>query len=552
VKIPATAAKRIKPDKPDPAARRIKAEKPDTAADRIKAIPNVAWLAIGAVLIVAAGLIVVLSSSSSSSSVSSAAKSADFTGTGYPGVDTANTRFVAGPIDKSSAPSLGVAWTLPLSAESTYGADSSTPVISKGVIYSQDLQSNVQAISLESGEELWRKSYEDADQGPNGVVVAGGSVFGATSSTAFALDQKTGEEIWSVPLTRGSNEGIDMPPGYHDGLVYVSTVPTIANSEYPGGGVGVLWALDAKTGKKAWHFNTVPDNLWSSENADINSGGGLWYAPSFDKQGFMYFGTGNPAPYPGTAQFPWGSSRPGPNLYTDSMVKLDAKTGKMKWYYQLTPHDVYDWDFQDPPILTSTGGRELAIGAGKSGIVGAVDAETGKPVWKRPVGEHNGHDEDGLKAMRGELAQLGDGTVFPGTLGGVIAPMAANATTVFVPVVNHSLSVSGGSEIGESSSLTGELVAIDIKTGAIDWKQEYPTAAFGAPTAVNDMVFMTTFDGTVHGLDAKTGGEVWQGSLPAGSNTGLAASGDTLIVPAGIPTEEGQTAEVVAYRLGGE
>jgi outer membrane protein assembly factor BamB len=471
-----------------------------------------------------------------------------FTGSGYPGGDTANTRLASGPIDRASSPSLKVAWTLPLTAESTYGAHSSTPIVSKGVIYSQDLASNVQAISLADGSVQWTKNYEEPDQGPNGVVVQEGKVFGATPSGAFALDQKTGKEVWSTKLVRNSAEAIDMAPGYHEGLVYVSTVPTNVNSEYPAGGVGTLWALDAKTGKKVWHFDTAPKSLWG--HPDINGGGGLWYPPSFDGKGAMYFGTGNPSPFPGTAQFPWGASRPGPNLYTDSMVKLDAKTGKMKWYYQQTPHDLFDWDFQNPPILTSAGGRQVAIGSGKSGVVVAVDVNTGKPVWKRPVGEHTGHDEDGLKAMKGEKLEA-EMNVAPGTLGGVIVPMAANATTVFVPVVNHAVVFKANGETQEASPLTGEMVAIDIKSGAIKWQKKFPAAAFGAPTAVNDMVFFTTFDGTVHGLDATTGGEVWQGSLPASSNAGVAISGDTLLVPAGLPTEEGQKAELVAFRLGG-
>ena len=129
----------------------------------------------------------------------------------------------------------------------------------------------------------------------------------------------------------------------------------------------------------------------------------------------MYFGTGNPAPFPGQSGEPWGASRPGANLYTDSIVKLDAKTGQLQWYHQATPHDLYDWDFQDPPILTEIGGREVAIGAGKSGLVIAVDAETGKQIWKTPVGEHNGHDNDGLRAMKGETSKLkGQMVVAPG------------------------------------------------------------------------------------------------------------------------------------------
>ncbi len=474
---------------------------------------------------------------------------AELTGSAYPGVDTANTRFVTdSSIKSANAGSLEVAWTLPLTAESTFGAYAASPVVANGVIYSQDLESNVQAIDLESGDVLWTKKFEEIDQGPNGVVVDEGKVFGATNSFAFALDQKTGKQLWKTPLTKLPTEGIDMAPGYADGLVYVSTVPTNPNAEYPAGGVGILWALDAKTGQKKWHFNTVPDSLWG--NPKVNSGGGLWYAPSFDEKGSMYFGTGNPAPFPGEAGQPWGASRPGPNLYTDSMVKLDAKTGKLQWYYQQTPHDLYDWDFQDPPILTKAGGKEVAIGAGKSGVVVAVDVNTGKPVWKTPVGEHNGHDDDGLLAMNGETSKLKGGRVAPGTLGGVIAPMAANKTTVFVPVVNHPIEVdAGGTEIGENSPLTGEFVALDIKTGKVLWGQEYEAAAFGAPVAVNDMVFFTTFDGTVHGLSGNTGDEVWQATLPAASNTAVTVSGNTLLVPAGLATEEGQKAEMVAYRV---
>lgn len=479
---------------------------------------------------------------------SSSSGGSDFSGSGYPGVDSANSRFVSGPINRQSAPSLKVAWKLPLTAESTFGSYAATPVIANGVIYSQDLTSNVQAIDLASGEVLWTKRYEELDQGPNGVTVQEGKVFGATSSVAFALDQETGKELWSTPLVGANGEGIDMAPGYREGIVYVSTVPTNAAAEYPAGGVGILWALDAKTGKKLWHFNTAPNDLWG--NKKVNGGGGLWYPPSFDEAGSMYFGTGNPSPFPGTPQFPWGSSRPGPNLYTDSMVKLDAKTGKLQWYYQQTPHDIFDWDFQNPPILASAGGKELAIGSGKSGIVVALDAKTGKPVWKTPVGEHNGHDEDGLKAMKGEKlpAKM---AVAPGTLGGVIAPMAANKTTVFVPIVNHPVEFSANGQTNESSPLAGEVVALDIKTGKQLWNQEFEGGAFGAPVAVNDMVFFTTLDGTVHGLDAETGGEVWSEALPAGSNSAVIASGDTLLVPAGIAVGEGQKPTLVAYRLGG-
>jgi outer membrane protein assembly factor BamB len=513
---------------------------------RLQKVPNVR-VGSGALALLAVVAMAVLSGCGSSSS----GDDLEFSGSGYPGVDPINSREVSGSsIDGTNASELEVAWSLPLTAQSSFGAHSSSPVIVNGVVYSQDLESNVEAIDLESGEVLWKKKYEEADEGPNGVVVAGGLVFGATPNGAFALDQETGKEVWSTPLVVNTGrEAIDMAPGYNDGLVYVSTVPLTATAAYPGGGVGTLWALDAKSGAKKWHFDTVPKSLWGDRKA--NSGGGLWQPPSFDDKGSMYFGTGNPAPYPGTPQEPWGSSRPGANLYTDSMVKLDAKTGKMQWHYQQTPHDLYDWDFQDPPMLIDAGGKELAIGAGKSGIVVAFDAATGKPVWKQPVGTHNGHDEDNLLALKGESSKIKAGEVFPGTLGGVIAPMATDGTRVFVPVVNHPLTVTAAGELGEAGELAGELVALDAATGKVEWNAEFASAAFGAPTVVNDLVFATAFDGSVYALDAKTGGEVWVGTLPAGVNTSVSVSGDTMIVPAGIASAEGQTPEIVAYRLGG-
>jgi glucose dehydrogenase len=498
-----------------------------------------------ALLVVASAVLLSACGSSSSSSVS-------FKGNAYPSVDLANTRHVGGPIDSKNVSRLEVAWTLPLEAKSTYGSYSASPVVAQGVVYSQDLASNVQAIDLESGKVLWEKEYEEADQGPNGVTVAEGRVYGATSKAAFALDQESGEELWSVPLVKNEHEGIDMAPGVHEGIVYVSTVPGNATEFYEGQGVGVLWALDAKTGKKLWHFDTVPPDLWEKKNFNINSGGGLWYAPAFDGKGSMYFGVGNPAPFPGTGKYPWGSSRPGPNLYTDSIVKMDAKTGKLKWYYQLTPHDIYDWDLQGPPILTEVGGRELLLAAGKSGIVIALDPESGKLIWKRSVGKHNGHDDDGLYAMRHEYSKLKTPmTVFPGNLGGVIAPMSTDGAGVFAPVVNHSVTISSPSEVKEESPLSGELVALDAKTGAVEWQHEFSSAAFGATSSVNDVVFTTDYEGHVYAFDAKSGKILWQEALPAGTNTGLTVAGGTVIVPAGLASAEGQTPEMVAYRLGG-
>jgi outer membrane protein assembly factor BamB len=511
--------------------------------DGLRGVPKAAWAAIGVVgLAIVIVLVLVMSGSSSSE------PSLSFTGSGYPNTDTANTRHVGGPIDSSSVSGLEQAWTLPIKAESAFGSYASSPIISKGVMYSQDLASNVQAIDVESGEVLWSTSFEQPDHGPNGVVVAEGLVFGATPIEAFALDQKTGKVAWSVELARNSKEGIDMAPGYQHGLVYISTVPVNVEEFYGGNGVGILWALDAKTGKKVWRFNTVPKDLWG--NAEVNSGGGLWYTPAFDDEGAMYIGVGNPGPIPGTEQFPWGSSRPGPNLYTDSLVKLDAKNGKLDWYHQVTPHDVNDWDLQNPPILIKAGGKDMVIGSGKSGIVVAVDRTSGKPLWKRPVGIHNGYDDMGLEAMKGDYSKLKTPlTVYPGSLGGVIAPMSTDGKNIFVPIVNSPLTINSQTEKSEGGPSTGEIVALDAVTGALKWKQKLSTPAFGATTSVNDVVFTTTYDGSISAFDASNGSVLWRERLPAGTNSGVTVQGDTLIAAAGVAAAEGQTPQIVAYRI---
>jgi outer membrane protein assembly factor BamB len=519
-------------------------------SERLKKAPALgrAGSRVAVLLLLAAALALLVSSCGGSDDSSS---DYQLNGTGYPNGDLANTRQVGGPIKTTNVKELDVAWTLPLKGAGSFGSYAASPVMSKGVVYSQDLGSNVQAIDQESGDVIWTRSYEQPNLGPNGVVAADGRVYGATPTAAFALDQKTGKELWSVTLTRNEKEGIDMAPGFNDGTVYVSTVPTNAGSLYAGEGVGILWALDAKTGKKLWKWNTVPNDLWG--NPQVNSGGGLWYTPAFDDKGFVYFGVGNPAPFPGTSQFPYGESRPGPNLYTNSIVKLNGKTGKMEWYFQLNPHDIYDWDLQGPPILVESKGKELVLAAGKVGWVIALDANNGNLVWKRSVGMHNGHDNDGLYAMRGEYDRIKKGLVYPGVLGGVIAPMSTDGTNVFAPIVNSPAEAISGAETGEGGTAGGEIVSLDVATGAVQWKHKFPSApAYGSTTVVNDLVFTTTFDGKVHGFDTSSGKLVWQVTLPAGTNSGVMAEGDTVVAGAGLVTTEGQLPQLVAYRLSGE
>ncbi len=459
---------------------------------------------------------------------------------GAPNADLANTRRVRSQIDRASVARLRVAWTMPLA--NNYAT---TAVVSDGVVFSQDLMSNVYALDLESGRSRWTHQYIETDIGPNGVNVVGGKVFGATSTRAFALDAKTGEELWATTVARHPGDAIDMAPGYEDGTVYVSTA--VAGP----GAIGTLWALDADTGRARWRWEQVPEGLWGKP--DVNSGGGLWHPPAFDGRGFLYISTANPLPFPGTHEQPWGGSRPGDNKWTNSIVKLKASDGDFVWGRQVVPHDIYDWDLEGPVMLAKVAHKLVAITSGKMGFVFMFDAKTGALRWKRSVGEHNGHDRDNLLALRGHEDQIADtNKVLPGWWGGVESQMAFDGDTVYVPVNNlytiwHKAADTQPQETMEG---TGEIVALDVATGRVKWDRKLEHSVYGAATVTNDLVFTTTYEGVVWALDRATGAIVWHARLPAGSIAPVAISGDTLITGASVPLAEGQKAELVAYRLG--
>jgi outer membrane protein assembly factor BamB len=399
-------------------------------------------------------------------------------------------------------------------------------VVNDGVVYLQDPESNVEAIDLESGELLWETQFGELENGAHGVIVAAGVVYGATPTSAFALSADTGEEIWSTELVRNRSEVVQMAPGYHNGLVYFAVSPRKGR----GGEIGVLWALEADSGKKVWHFDNVPRGLWG--NPDVNYGGGIYYPPAFDGEGSMYVGISHAGPIPGTKKYPWGSSRPGPNLYSNSIVKLNEKTGEVQWYYQITPHGLCN-GYLVSPVLAKAHGKKVVLGTGVMGILVAIDQKSGKLLWRQTVGIHNGHDNDGLRAMRGEYATLKTPmTIFPGTFGGVAAPLSVKGETVFVPVVNGGTRLLSQTTAEELDIPTGELVAIDVGTGKIKWKHSFPASAYGPTAVTNDLVFATTYDGNLFAFKTDSGEEVLKTKLASVVEGGMAITDDTLLVRA--------------------
>jgi alcohol dehydrogenase (cytochrome c) len=363
--------------------------------------------------------------------------------------------------------------------------------------------------------------------------------------------------LWSRTLTGNDHEGIAMAPGYNRGTVYVSTVPANVTGQYLPGGEGILWALNAKTGAPEWSWNQV-QNLWG--NPGVNSGGGLWYAPSLDAQGNIYLGIANPAPLFGTKSYPLGSSRPGPDLYTDSVVKLSPQ-GKLLWHYQLTPHDLYDWDLQDPPVLTTANGRPVVIDGGKAGILIELNAQTGKLIWKLPVGVHSGHENDGQLTENAtptsHIPLPAKFSLEPGVFGGIESQLATNGSTTFAAVNNLAvpLSVKGVTESSKAfeasiPKATGEMIAVNQDTGKIEWDDKLPSSPYGAAAVTNDVVFTTTYHGDLYAFNAATGAILLKTPLSAGTNAPVTIDGDYVIAGAATALSSGQQPLIIAYKLG--
>jgi outer membrane protein assembly factor BamB len=448
-----------------------------------------------------------------------------------PNGDLASTRAASSSgIDAKTVQRLKIAWRFPIpSAAGPSGAVTATPVVVDGVVYLEDMRSNVYAIDLKSGRERWRHRFNATNPGPDGVTVAGGRVFGATDESAFALSARTGKLLWQRLLTSPAELFVDVAPQVANNDVYLSTLGEGPN------GKGALYALDARTGGLLWRRSTILGRWRVPAEA---GGGGAWYPPSVSGD-TVYWGTGNPYPFGGTVRHPNGGAYAGPALYTDSLLAVDRKNGGVRWYDQVTAHDVRDYDFQLSPILAGA----MVIGAGKGGTVVAWDRTSHRKIWRASVGLHR-NDTGPLPRRRV--------SVCPGLLGGVETPMAFANSRVFVPVVDLCMQ---GSSVGyeplnqvDPSRGTGELVALDARSGRRLWRRRLPQPNFGCATVSRDVVFTSTFDGTVYGLADRDGSVLWHIRLPAGINACPSIANGTLLVAAGIPFPGRGRPELVALR----
>jgi outer membrane protein assembly factor BamB len=459
-----------------------------------------------------------------------------------PNRDYASTRAVldAG-ISARNVSRLTLAWSRPItsSAPRQWGIAACGPLILDNVVYFQNLQSDVQAIELATGALNWERRLNQGTLGPNGVAAAWGKVFGSVGSTSYsALDLADGTTVWSIRPGSARAEVMLVPPIPYDGAFYLGTDGNTA------GVTGRIYAFDPETREELWSFAADESgNAWG--NRGINFGAGIWMPVTVDlERDLIFAGVGNVYPYPGTGGWPNGSSRPGPNLYSNSMLALDRRTGELKWFNQVAPHDLFDHDFHITPVLATVriGGadRDIVIGAGKLGRVIAFDRDTGEKLWDTPVGRH----------LNDDLTELppGETLVIPGGFGGVVTPIAYAEGVVFAPVANRGDRFSPTALLTQSTGvppLDGDLTALDAATGEILWNVHFDSMALGGATVVDDLVFTATLDGMIYALDRATGEERWKYQAPGGINAWPAVAGDTLVWPVGF----GRTPQLIALRL---
>ena len=270
----------------------------------------------------------------------------------------------------------------------------SQPLEYDGIIYVPTGQDDVFAVNADSGEILWQyKANLDQEISvvccgweSRGVAIGDGRVYiGQLDGKLVALDQKTGHVDWTRQVERWQDGySITAAPLYVDGMV----VTGISGGEF--GTRGSVSAYDAATGQKRWRFYTIPGpgetghDTWPANNDAWKAGGApVWQTPSVDPDlGLLYFTTGNAGPDND------GSRRAGKNLFTASMVALDVHTGKLKWWYQMVHHDIWDYDAPSPTVLfdaTVNGKKVHGIGeAEKTGWLYLLNRETGKPLFPTP------------------------------------------------------------------------------------------------------------------------------------------------------------------------
>jgi len=444
-------------------------------------------------------------------------------------------------IDPSNASHLTMQWAFQVG---DLGQFETTPLVVDGVVYGTGQNDRAFAIDARTGRAIWRYQRNLPDKLQpccgrvnRGFAILGNRLFMATlDAHVIALDTKTGNLLWDVTAA-----------DYHRAYTF-TMAPLAVKSEVivgvSGGEYGVrgfIDAYEAATGKRLWRFNTVPGpgepghQTWKGDSWKTG-GAPAWITGTYDPElNLLYWPTGNPSPSN------YGDEREGDNLYSNSLLALDPDTGALKWYFQFTPHDLYDYDATQIPILIDAQwqgrSRKLLVQANRNGYYYVLDRTDGKFLFAKAFGTvtwATGIDKDGKPTVNTSLKTTAEGTrACPGALG---------LTNWFSPSYNPDtgllyVTTSDECDIFNSAPQpyraghdflgsvyvpdpvvrpTGALKAIDALSGDEKWSFPYfSNPNGGALSTAGGMVFGGDSDGNFIALDARTGKDLWHVQLGA-------------------------------------
>ena len=431
-----------------------------------------------------------------------------------------------------------------------------TPVVVDGVMYTTQAPSDVIALDATTGRVFWTfsanvkaESRTCCGRVNRGIAILGDNVFvGTIDGRLIALDARTGKQVWKVQVAKAE-------AGYslmHAPLVVKDKVIMgTAGGEF--GIRGFIAAYDAATGKEAWRFYTIPEpgekngNTWAGDSWR-HGGASVWVTGSYDPElNLTYWGIGNPGP-------DWnGDKRAGDNLYSDCVVALDADTGELKWYYQFTPHDDFDFDSVQVPVLANMQwqgrDRKVMLWGNRNGFFYVLDRTNGQYLLGKPFAKVTwtaGLDERGRPMRQANMEPTPQGTrIYPGNLGATnwYSPSYSPETGLFyLSVWDNYSSVYGKADSdyvegrlymgGAPRNVVpllmqpaptlqrredegyGAVRAIDPKTGERKWEFKMTDVTdAGVLTTASGLLFSGGRDGNFYALDAKTGALLWRTQL---------------------------------------
>ncbi len=486
-------------------------------------------------------------------------------------------------INRSNVAGLKALWRTGMGSGANPGNSGQTQILQyRGALYVSNGADDVFAVDVRTGGILWTyRGHPDPHSGNpigrsnRGVALGDGRVYvGQLDAKLVAIDQRTGNVDWSVqaePWQDGFS--ITAAPLYYDGLVIVG----LSGGEE--GTRGRVKAYDARTGALRWTFYTVPgpgeighDSWPQDSDAWKHGGAAVWQTPAVDPAlGLLYFSTGNPGPNLN------GGVRPGDNLFTVSIVAVDARTGKYRWHFQQVHHDLWDYDSPNPVVLfdAQVGGRmrKGLVEVSKTGWAYILDRETGKPligIDERPVPQEPRQATaatqpypvgDAIVPQQIDIVPEG-APLIPGTgdipnHGRIFTPFwttpvmvkpasigGANWPPSSYDPVSHRLYVCASDRINNyvvsrhletpepnktymggrftpaEENDAGIFAALDVTTNRLVWRQQWREICYsGSIVTAGGLLFVGRSDGRLTALDSSTGAKLWEFQTDAGVNT---------------------------------